>query len=113
MSPLVSIVNQTFNRRHQVLQALESIAKRSYPHLEAILMDDAIHDSDDVASGVRLETVKPREGRAMRVVSMRGGKKIILVRVNVEQTRPQAEQWCVSEAIAVRGSIHLAPMYPA
>jgi glycosyltransferase involved in cell wall biosynthesis len=44
MSPLVSIVIPTFNRRIQVLQALESIANQSYPHLEAIVVDDASTD---------------------------------------------------------------------
>ena len=44
MSPLVSIVIPTFNRRDQVLQALESIANQSYPHLETIVVDDASTD---------------------------------------------------------------------
>ena len=44
MSPLVSVVIPTFNRRDQVLQALESIANQSYPHLETIVADDASTD---------------------------------------------------------------------
>jgi len=45
MPPLVSIVIPTFNRRDQVLQALESAVDQSYPHLEAIVVDDASTDT--------------------------------------------------------------------
>ena len=51
MSPLVSIVIPTFNRRDQVLRALESVAKQSYPHLEAIVVDDA--STDGTAASVQ------------------------------------------------------------
>jgi glycosyltransferase involved in cell wall biosynthesis len=44
MAPLVSIVIPTFNRRDKVLRALESVANQSYPHLEAIVVDDASTD---------------------------------------------------------------------
>jgi glycosyltransferase involved in cell wall biosynthesis len=112
MSQLVSIVTPTFNRRHQVLQALKSIANQSYPQPEAILRDGAIQDSGDI---VRASVLKrsSRERRAIKVVSMRGGKKFILVRVDIEHARPRTEQCRVSEAIAVRGGIDLAPTYPA
>ena len=50
MSPLVSIVIPTFNRRDQVLRALESVAKQSYPHLEAIVVDDA--STDDTVQAI-------------------------------------------------------------
>jgi hypothetical protein len=49
----------------------------------------------------------------MKVVLMRGGKKIILVRVNIEHARAEAKQRRVSDAVALRGGSHLAPMYPA
>ena len=44
MAPLVSIVIPTFNRRDQVLRALESVSNQSYPHLEAIVVDDGSTD---------------------------------------------------------------------
>jgi glycosyltransferase involved in cell wall biosynthesis len=51
MSPLVSIVIPTFNRRDKVLRALESVASQSYPHLEAIVVDDA--STDDTVAAIK------------------------------------------------------------
>jgi len=51
MAPLVSIVIPTFNRRDQVLRALESVANQSYPHLEAIVVDDA--STDDTVQAIQ------------------------------------------------------------
>jgi glycosyltransferase involved in cell wall biosynthesis len=53
MAPLVSIVIPTFNRRDQVLRALESVSNQSYPHLEAIVVDDASTDGTIEALAAR------------------------------------------------------------
>ncbi|MBS0219209.1 MAG: glycosyltransferase family 2 protein [Proteobacteria bacterium] len=44
MSPLVSVIIPTFNRKDLVLHALESVAQQTYPAIEAIVVDDASTD---------------------------------------------------------------------
>jgi glycosyltransferase involved in cell wall biosynthesis len=45
MNPLVSVIIPTYNRAHVVPEAIESVLRQSYPHLEVIVVDDGSTDN--------------------------------------------------------------------
>lgn len=63
--PLVSVVIPTFNRREELRACLESLAKQTYPNVEAVVVNDGGVDVSDVAARfpfVRLHTFEQNAG---------------------------------------------------
>src|SRR5947209_3761624 len=87
--PLVSVIIPTFNRRQWIGECLDSVRAQTYPHVEALVIDDG--STDGTVEWLRSEPqysfaqlhVQPQNGGASlarnRGIGIAGGELIVFI----------------------------------